>query len=118
MHKFNYILNTQQLCDAIRLRYVCSIPGLPVSCLCEEDFIVQYTMPSKKGGILTLRHNKVRDNSYTFMSDVRRDVEFQQYNLTLNGEEQTKRKIAKTNDEVQPGICAGSFWVGDQKAFF
>ena len=75
MHKFNYILNTQQLYVAIKLRYACSIPGLPVSCLCEEDFIVQYAMPSKKGGILILRHKKVRDNSYTFISDVRRDVE-------------------------------------------
>ena len=53
MHKFNYILNTQQLCVAIKLRYACSIPGLPVSCLCEEDFIVQYAMPSKKGEYLS-----------------------------------------------------------------
>ena len=38
--------------------------------------------------------------------------------FTLNGDEQTMRKIAKTNDEVRLDICAKSFWVIGQKAFF
>ena len=38
--------------------------------------------------------------------------------LTLNGEQQTMRKTAKTNNEVRLDICARSFWVSGQRAFF
>ena len=38
--------------------------------------------------------------------------------MTLKGEEQTIKKSAKTNDEVRRDICARSFWVRGQKAFF
>ena len=38
--------------------------------------------------------------------------------MTLNGEEQTMSKTAKTNDEVRLDICARSFWMSSQKEFF
>ena len=54
----------------------------------------------------------------TLLSDVCKDVKLEPSLLTLNGEEQTMRKTAETNDEVQLDICARSFWVSGQKAFF
>ena len=54
----------------------------------------------------------------TLLSDVCKDVELEPSLLTLNGDEQTMRKIAQTNDEVRLKICAKSFWVSGQKAFF
>ena len=50
--------------------------------------------------------------------DVCKDVELAISFFTLNGDEQTMRKIAKTNDEVRLDICAKSFWMIGQKAFF
>ena len=67
MRKFNYVLNKQQFWDSIRLRYGWPIPGLPVSCSCEEGFNVQLAMSCKKGGFVTLRHNEVRDIAATLL---------------------------------------------------
>ena len=75
-------------------------------------------MSCKKGGFIILPHIEVRDMAATLLPDVCKDVELEPSLLTLNGEEQTMRKTAKTNDEVQLDICARSFWVSGQKAFF
>ena len=68
LREFNYVLNNQQFWDSIRLQYGWPIPGLSVSCSCGE---------SKKGGCVTLRHNKVRDITATLLSDVCKDVELE-----------------------------------------
>ena len=52
------------------------------------------------------------------LSDAYKDVELEPSFLTLNGEEQTMRKTAKTNDKVRLNICAKSFWMSSQKEFF
>ena len=75
-------------------------------------------MSCKKGGFVTLRHNQVGDITATHLSEVCKDIELEPSLLTLNGEEQTMSKIAKRNDEVRLDICASSFWMSDQKAFF
>ena len=75
-------------------------------------------MSCKKGGFVTLRHKKVRDITATLLSNVCKDVELEPSPLSLNGEEQTMRKTAKTNDEVQLDVCPRSFSVSGQKAFF
>ena len=118
MREFNYVLNKQQFWDSIRLRYGWVIPGLPASCLCGESFNVQHAMSCKKGGFVTLRHNEVRDVTATLLSEVCKDVELDPSLLILNGEEQNMSKTAKKNDEVRLDICARSFWVSGQKAFF
>ena len=63
-------------------------------------------------------HNKVRDITATLLSDVCKDIELKPSLLTLNAEEQTMRKTAKTNDEVRLDICARSFQVSGQEVFF
>ena len=100
MQEPNYVLNKQQFWDSIRKLYGWPIPGLPVSCSCGEGFNVQHTVSCKKGGLVTMRHNEVRDKIATLLSDVCKDVELELFLLTLNGEGQTMRKTAKTNDEV------------------
>ena len=65
-----------------------------------------------------MRHNKVRDITATLLSEVCKDVELEPSLLTLNGEEQTMSKTAKKNYYVRLDICAWSFWVSGQKAFF
>ena len=112
------MLNKRQFRDSIRLRYGWSIPGLPVSCSGGERFNVKHGMSCKKGGFVTLQHKKVRDITATLLSDVCKDIELEPSLLTLNGEEQTMRKTAKTKDEVWLGIFAKSFWVSGPKAFF
>ena len=75
-------------------------------------------MSCKKAGFVALRHNEVRHILATLLSDVCKDIELEPSILTLNGEEETVRKTAETNDEVRLNICARSFWVSGQNAFF
>ena len=86
--------------------------------MCAEGFIVQHVMSCKKGGFVTLRHNEVRDITATLLSDIHKDLELELSRLTLNREEQTMRSTANTDDEARLDICARSFWVSGQKAFF
>ena len=65
-----------------------------------------------------MRHNEVRDITATLLSDVCKNVELEPTLLPLNEVEQTMRKTVKANDEVRLDICARSFWVRGQKAFF
>ena len=113
MRKFNYVFNKQQFLDTIRLRYGWSIRGLLVSCSYREGFNVQHSRSCKKGRFVTLHHNKAMLLSYLC-----KDVEFDPSLLTLNGEEQTMRKTAKTIYEIRLNICASGFWVSGQKTFF
>ena len=95
MRELNYVLNKQQFSDSIRLRYGWPTLGLPVSCSCGEGIKVQHAMSCKRGGgeFVTLRHNEVRDITAALLSDVCKDVELEPSLLTLNGKEQTIRKI-------------------------
>ena len=64
MEEFNYSLNKQKFLDAVRLRYQLPILNLPTRCPCGEKFDTQHAMSCKKGGFVTLRHNKLRDINY------------------------------------------------------
>ena len=57
-------------------------------------------MSCKKEGFAALLHNEVIDRTVTLLSDVCKDVELEPSLLTLNGEKETIRKTAETNDGV------------------
>ena len=57
-------------------------------------------MSCKKEGFAALLHNEVRDITVTLLSDVCKDVELEPSLLTLNGEKETIRKTAETNNGV------------------
>ena len=65
-----------------------------------------------------IRYIATQDIIATLLSDFCKDVELEPSLLTLNGEQQTMRKTAKTNDEVRLDSCARSFWVSGQRVFF
>ena len=118
MREFNYAFNKQQFWESIRitvlLAYSRSIGQLLVwrklQCPARHN-----TMVCKKGGFMTLRHNKVKDKIITLFSDVCKDIELEPFLLLSNGEQKAMRKTAKTNDDVRADIYARSFQVGGQR---
>ena len=54
-------LNKREFRDAIRLRYDWPIPNSPSVCMCGCYFSVDHAMVCQHGGLVTQRHNEIRD---------------------------------------------------------
>ena len=55
-------LGAQEWCDALFLRYGLEPPDLPRYCDgCETRFTISHAHDCKKGGLVTARHNELRD---------------------------------------------------------
>ena len=55
-------LGSQEWRDAFLLRYVFEPPDLPSHCDgCQAKFSISHDLDCKKGGLVTARHNKLRD---------------------------------------------------------
>ena len=59
-HHFD--LSAQEFKDALCLRYHCPL-SLMLACCdgCGEDFSLTHALDCRKGGLVTQRHNKIRD---------------------------------------------------------
>lgn len=117
IEEFNYTLNKQQFLDAVRLRYQLPIPNLPTRCPCGEKFDTQHAMSCKKGGFVTLRHNQLRDITGALLNEVCHDVSVEPL-LQPIADNNIVPSTTNTNDGARLDICARSFWITGQKAFF
>ena len=48
--------------------------NLPTQCPCGEKFVAQHTVSFKKGGFVTLCHNKLRDSTGALLEEVCHDA--------------------------------------------
>ena len=117
VEEFNYNLNKQQFLNAVRLRYQLPIPNLPTRCPCGEKLDTQHAMSCKKGGFVTLRHNKLRDITGALLEEVCHDVAIEPI-LQPISDNNLVPSTANTNDGARLDVTARSFWSTDQKAFF
>lgn len=81
-----YVINKQNFVDLIRLRYDWHLNRFPDLCECGSKFTVEHALLCKKGGFVTLRHNKVRNITAKLLREVCKDVkvEPQLQPLTVN----------------------------------
>ena len=61
LRRMGFVLNKQEFCDAIALRYGWSIPGIPKFCACGAENSIDHTLTCKRGGYVIMRHNALRD---------------------------------------------------------
>ena len=55
-------LGAQECCDVLFLRYGIDPPDLPTHCDgCQAKFSISHALDCKKGGLVTTRHNDIRD---------------------------------------------------------
>ena len=67
-------------------------------------------MSCKKGGLVFIRQNGIRDLTANILREVSNDVELEAKLIPLIGE-QLQYRSAITGDEVRLDICARGFWV-------
>lgn len=112
-----FTLNKQEFWDLIRLRYGWYLSRMPQICTCGSRFDVHHALICKKGGFITLRHNKIRNLTANLLSKVCKDTRVEPQLQKLSGEVLHER-TANRSDEARLDISARGFWTTGQVAFF
>ena len=74
--------------DLIKIRYSKQLDRFPTKCVRGSNINIQHALSCKKGGFVTLRHNRLRDTSIaSLFSVICKDVEFEPTLYNLTGEE-------------------------------
>ena len=61
LKEFGFDLSKGEFRDAISLRYGWRPSDLPLTCVCGESFTVAHSLMCVYGGLITHRHNDIRD---------------------------------------------------------
>ena len=109
-----FTLNKGEFRDALAIRYNTELRGLPTKCPCGQPFNINHAMNCKRGGLVTIRHNNIRDFEANLLRQVCNDVECEPPLQPLDGEQIS----GLTGDEARPDIRARGFWRPGQNAFF
>ena len=78
---------------------------------------VQRAMSCKRGGIVAIRRNDLRELTANLLSNVCNDVEIELKLLPVAGENFSSRTV-NTCTEARLDIRSSGFWVRGQQAFF
>ena len=112
-----FVLNKDEFCDALRLRYNLALQNLPSKCVCGDSFNVSHALTCKRGGFVSQRHDNIRDLLTVLLSKICKDVESEPH-LTPLTNERMDHRTANTDDESRLDIKARGFWRRGQTAFF
>ena len=104
-----FLLNKSEFRDAICLRYGWSVSNLPQQCNCGTVFSVDNAMTCHLGGILTIRHNEIRDLTATLVTEVCHNVSTEPLLQPLSGEHVSHRS-ANIESNARLDIGARGFW--------
>ena len=116
LKEYGFDLNKQQFWDGISIRYGWPLNNLPTTCACGLKYDFQHSVSCKKRGLVSIRHNDIRDLTANILREVYNDVEVEAKLIPLTGE-QLQYRLAITGDEARIDIRARSFWVRGQEAF-
>ena len=112
-----YMLNKQEFWDLVNIRYGWPLSRTSTTCACGSFFNIQHALSCKKGGFITLRHNRLRNITASLLKEVCHDVRIEPTLQRLTGE-QFEQRTAITSDEARLDVAARGFWTAGQIAFF
>ena len=112
-----YMLNKQEFWDLVNIRYGRPLSQTPRTCICGNNFNIEHAFTCKKGGFITLRHNRVRNITASLLKEVYHDVRIESTLQKLTGE-LFEQNAANASDEARLDVPARGFWAAGQIAFF
>ena len=107
------MLNKQEFWDLGNIRYDWPLSRTPRTCTCGSNFNIEHALTCKKGGFITLRHNRLRNITASLLKEVRIEPTLQK----LTGK-QFEQRTANTSEEARLDVAARGFWTAGQIAFF
>ena len=91
----NFDLSEVEFRDALSARYNKNLIALPIFCDgCQSPFTLRHALACKKGGLLTLRQNEIRDAVGELASLVWKDVQSEPVIREFNSQDETPALIA------------------------
>ena len=106
LQKYGYVLNKQEMRDAICLRYGWHIPETPTYCGCGDRNSFDHIFICKKGGYVTMRHNALRDVEANLMQKVCTDVKIEPMLMPTEAEQAT----STTADRARLDVSGRGIW--------
>ena len=100
--------------DALALHYNKPLRSLPLNCLCGQKLNVIHALNCKKGGFVTIGHNKMDDFEANLLRIVHNDVEVEPQLQQVDNEQFNGLK----EDNARPDIRAKGVWRNAQIAYF
>ena len=117
LKEYGYVLNKQQFCDAIAIRYNLTLKDCPKVCACGQKYSVNHALICKLGGYSSMRHNWLRDTIGKIMKSVKcKDVQIEPWLLPVDG--QHLPSGTELGDQARLDISARSVWNVLERAFF
>ena len=113
-----FTLHRAGLHDAIGLRYGWRPTNVPSTCVCGKHFNVEHALSCARSGFTSIRHNEIRDNTATLLTEVCKDVcvepDLQPVML-----DQLRGASANRQDGARLDISANGVWGGRfEKIYF
>ena len=112
----NFDLSKREFRDALRLRYNWPIPDSPSVCVCGCSFTVDHAMIFQRGGLVTQRHNEIRDLEAELLDMVCYDVAIEPALQPLAGEEH--KRGANTAPDARLDVHCRGLWERQRATFF
>ena len=107
--EFGFDLSKGEFRDAISLRYGWRPSDLPLSCVCGESFTVAHSLMCVYGGLITHRHNDIRDLSVSLLKEVCPNVCREPTLQPITGES-LQLRTASSDDGARLDVSAEGFW--------
>lgn len=97
-----------------------AVPGLLTRCVCGKTSDVQHSMSCKKGGLVTVLQNELRDNTAKMLEEVCKDIVTEPMLVKLTETKLRKKAIIMTESTKEINqVDQGSFFlVSFQRQFY
>ena len=111
-----YELMKQEFWDTTKIRYNWLLDEIPSQCICEVSFDVTHALFCKNSGLITLRHNEVRNITSELSDEVCVNARKEPILQKVNDEDFPRG--ANKSKEARLDISALNFSMTGQRAFF
>ena len=113
-----FTLNKSAFHDALALRYGWTPSRLPSKCECGNNFNVEHALSCAKCDFPSLRHNEIRDNTASLLTEVYSEV-CDEPDLQPVTSDQLNGASANSQDGARLDVSANGVWGGRfQKTYF
>ena len=116
LKEHGFYLEKQAFWDSLRIRYNIPLQDLPSKCVCGLNFDIEHAFSCKKGGLISLRHNEIRDFTAGLLSECYKCSRVEPCLTPLSGESFPKSTVI--TDEARVDIAARGVWIEGQMAYF